>query len=145
MDPITAFSLAGTIVQFVDFSSKLVSKGYRIYQSANGAFSENLELESITTDLSLLNIRLKTDSKFDCLTKDDQSLEKLSQHCTSIADELLGRLDKLKIPTDAKYRKWKSFRQALKTVWNKKDLDEMSSRLEALRAQLEFHILVSLK
>lgn len=141
----SAISLAGTIVQFVDFSSKLVSKGYYIYQSATGASPENLELEAITTDLSLLNTKLKTHGKYDCSAKDEKSLEKLSQQCTDIADELLSRLQKLKVPTDAKYRKWKSFRQALKTVWNKKDLDEMSTRLEGLRGQLEFHILVSLK
>lgn len=145
MDPISVLSLAGTIVQFVDFSSKLVSKGYCIYQSVSGALPDNLELEAITTDLSLLNTRLKTPKVSGCLTKAEQSLENLSQECANIADELLRRLEKLKVHTDAKYRKWSSFRQALKTVWNKEGVDEMPARLERLRAQLEFHILVSLK
>jgi hypothetical protein len=52
MDPLTAFSLACGIVQFVDFSSKLVSKGYEISISAEGALAENLDLETVTTDLS---------------------------------------------------------------------------------------------
>lgn len=63
----------------------------------------------------------------------------------TVADELLGRLEKLKVAKEAKHRKWKSFRQALKTVWNKKDLDDLSARLSAFRDELQFHILLSLR
>lgn len=145
LDPTSALSLAAAIVQFVDFSSKLVSKGYHIYQSANGALPENLELEGISRDLSLINVKLRANQSSGPMTKDQESLESLSNDCTKMADELLGRLEKLKVTDDTKHRKLKSFRQALKTVWNKQALDEMSSRLKDLRAQLEFHVLLSLK
>jgi len=69
----------------------------------------------------------------------------LSDEYNKIADELLRQLDKLKVKSDAKHRGWRSFRQALKSVWNKEELDELSERLLILRDQLQFHILVSIK
>jgi hypothetical protein len=43
------------------------------------------------------------------------------------------------------HRKWKSFRQALKSVWNERELDSIVDRLSMFRQELEMHILVSLK
>lgn len=36
MDPLSALSLAGTIVQFVDFSCKLISQTRKAYKSTTG-------------------------------------------------------------------------------------------------------------
>jgi hypothetical protein len=70
--------------------------------------------------------------KLDCLANDEQVLREISDQCIKIADELLGRLQKLKIEQYAKSRRWKGVRQALKTVWNK-DLDGLSVRLTGFR------------
>lgn len=145
MDPMTAVALASSIVQFVDFSSKLVSKGHHIYTSANGALSENLDLEAVTVDLSHLTARLKGYEGCTCPTKDQQDLLNLASSCDFLADQLMERLEKLKVDKDAKHRKWKSFRQALKAVWSKKELDDMATSLASFRSQLELHILVSLR
>ncbi len=51
-DPMSALSLPGNIVQFVQFSSKLVWKGYHVYHSADGTLPWNLEIEVVTTELS---------------------------------------------------------------------------------------------
>jgi hypothetical protein len=145
MDPLSALSLASCIVQFVDFSSKLISKGHLIYSSANGALIENLDLEVVTCDLSQLTTRLGLHEKAICCTKEDQNLEDLASRCSALAKELLDKLDRLKVDDDVKNRRWKSFRQALKTVWSKKDLDEIAARLAGFRSQLELYILVSLR
>lgn len=145
MDPLTAFSLTCGIVQFVDFSSKLVSKGYEISISAEGALAENLDLETVTTDLSRLADRLNQNEELTCSTKDQQELRDLASSCQTLADQLMDKLQKLKVDKEAKYRRWKSIRQALKTVWSKKDLDEMAAKLATFRSQLELRLLVSLK
>ena len=145
MDPLTAFSLACGIVQFVDFSSKLVSKGYELSISAEGALAENLDLETVTTDLSRLADRLSQNEELTCFTEDQQELRDLASSCQTLADQLMDKLQKLKVDKAAKYRRWKSIRQALKTVWSKKDLDEMVAKLATFRSQLELRLLVSLK
>jgi hypothetical protein len=51
LDPLNALSLASAVVQFVDFSSRLISTGYDIYRSNEGAAAENLEIEAATSIL----------------------------------------------------------------------------------------------
>ena len=55
------------------------------------------------------------------------------------------RLDKLRIEDGAKKRRWKSFRQALQSVWSKSSIDVIAKRLESFRKELDGHILVSLR
>jgi hypothetical protein len=146
LDPMTALSLAANVVQFVDFAGKIVSKGRRIYLSENGALPKNLELEVVTNDLLRLAQSLRNDGlSTGTLNDEEKSLQAMSDECSKIAEELLRRLEKLKIKSDAKQRGWKSLRQALKSVWNKEELDELSERLLQFRDQLQFHILVSMK
>jgi hypothetical protein len=148
LDPISALSLAGNIVQFIDFSSKIVSKGRRIYLSADGALPKNLELEVVANDLAALAHGLKFNpSRYvtEDLADEENALQTMSEECDKIAEELLRRLEGLKVKSHAKQRGWKSLRQALKSVWSKEELDELSERLFLFRDQLQFHILISMK
>ncbi len=78
MDPLTALSLAGTIVQFVDFGCKLLAKGRELYKSSTGVLTVNEELELTTTDLRALIEKMqkpfKASSSEICplFTKEDQ-------------------------------------------------------------------------
>lgn len=145
LDPFSALSVAAAIVQFIDFSSQLVAKGYRLHGSTNGALADNIDIEDITADLMDINLKLQSQTKLACNTKDEQLLENLSTRCAEIGEELLKHLEMLKVPNGTKHRKWKSFRHALKAVWTKKDIDELATTLLSFRGQMEFRILISLK
>lgn len=54
MDPLSAIGIAASIVQFLDFSQKLVSGTLELYRASDGATSYNSHLEYITNDLSQL-------------------------------------------------------------------------------------------
>jgi hypothetical protein len=125
MAALDALSLAATIVQFDDFASKLVSKGHHVYRSVDGALPHKFEMEAVATDLSHLTVRLRSRQSLGnpyALTEDERALEALAEKCNEIATTVLGRLDKLKIKKEERHRGWKSVRQALKSVWNKKEL-----------------------
>jgi hypothetical protein len=47
LDPLSALSVAASAIQFIDFSSKIVSKGKHIYKSANGVLREDAEVENL--------------------------------------------------------------------------------------------------
>ena len=147
LDPFSALSLAGNIIQFIDFASKIVSKSSQI--RSNGAAGESLELEETTSSMLELVSRLKNQAAIPpdsgCMTEDDQMLEKLNNNCVVVGQVLLERLQALKLPVDAKHRKWKSLRQGLKTVWDKKNLEAVAAKLAELRSQLEMGILLTLK
>jgi hypothetical protein len=134
LDPMSALSLAGNVVQFVSFSTGLVSGAYAIYHSSEGTSMENLELEFVTENLKQFSLRLSRGSKFPSSSfyatspsSSDESLRQLSKSCKEVADELLSVLNDLKVNIKGEHRKWDSFRQALKSVW-KKDKIELRER-----------------
>lgn len=147
LDPLSALSLAGTVVQFVDFTIKILEKGRQTYKSADGSTAEHEDLNAITNDLIRLNERLKSsmhsDREVKQLSLDEQALEGVASDCSSIAQELLDHLQQLKV--QGKKTKLKSLRQALKNVWNKGELEELDDRLARYREELEVHLLVSIK
>ena len=148
LDPLTALSVAASVIQFVEFSSQIVSKARHIYQSPHGILQENYENETISIRLQSLAEGLKVPLKpkeDTAVTKQDQALQDICMECISLSDELLLRLDELKVPSIAQQRRWKSCRQALKSVWSKKKLDAAAARLSQLRSELDSHVLYYLR
>jgi hypothetical protein len=137
MDPLTALSVAGTIVQFIDFSTKLFSLTIQFYQSSTGTLKANDELDLVALDIAAITAKLS-------LGKDlDPNFQKLCALATDVANEISARLDKLKVT--GKHRAWKSLRQAINAAWAKDELAALLARLSTLRETLETNILMSLR
>jgi hypothetical protein len=51
LDPWTALTLAGNIVQFVDFGTKVIVEGRSLYKSTTGLSSVNQELEFVADEV----------------------------------------------------------------------------------------------
>ncbi|CAI6238481.1 unnamed protein product [Periconia digitata] len=147
VDPFSALSLAGNVVQFLDFSQKLLSKGREIYKSAEGAPTTHVELEVIYNDLWDVSNKLaarappspssSTDTliSFQPSIVDDQ-IWQLATSCQSVAQELLSIVRQMKVDPDSKHRKWKSFRQAMKGLGKSSRIEELQQRLKAFREEL---------
>jgi len=157
MDPITAISLAGTAVQFVDFTAKLISAGAHLYNynelvaNAQAAKSANFIQDQATNALrDLQDYRFKlqqgmgpaTTSK--PLARDEKILQALCHKCTEDADTLIKLLNKLKVPETSKHRGWKSLAQAFSSIWSKKDVERLMEKLQEYRTQINSQVLVSL-
>lgn len=136
-DPVAALGLAANIFQFVEQGCKVVSKGKRLYKSADGALKENVDTEIIAKDLeeSLSRFRLSSSTGSD-------RLERLRDGCVQVIDELLEALDKLKV--NGKPGKWKSGRKALRSVYSKGKVDEWVERLAAFRSEFQIHIQIDM-
>jgi hypothetical protein len=150
LDALTALSLAGTIIQFVDFSGKLLAKGHEIYVSVDGASIGNNDLEAAAKNLRDLNERLNASAVsrrgdvVDAISESEVALIQLTTKCSAVAEELLAVLDHLKVQGGSN-RRWKSFQQALKSSLKQGRVDEINSRLQALRQELSFNVLVSFR
>ena len=147
MDPLSAISLAGSIAQFLNYATKLVSKGHALYKSSEGALAENLDLEVVANNLIDVNFRvvqsysrIPSTSSSNATTSliDQQSLRSIAESCDNVAKQLLDILQKLKV--QGPHRTWKSVRQAIKSVWNKAHIDELRGRMEGYREQMIFHL-----
>ena len=142
LDPFSALGLAGNIVQFVDFASKLFSKSKDLYKSSNGATKENQELEDATDTLRRLCASLKkadhAGSKSTGRLNDENVLRELANNCHVTASELLSTLEDLR--TRGSHGKWQSFRQALRTAWKEEKIVAMENKLTSYRSQLTLQL-----
>ncbi|KAL9029249.1 MAG: hypothetical protein Q9196_002487 [Gyalolechia fulgens] len=147
MDPLAGISLAGAILQFVDFGLRVVSKGMQIYRSVDGTLTENVDLEAVTNDLLVIQAKLQCSrpptGAPSMPSKDAQAFESLRATAAKTAEKLVERLNMVK--AQGRFRAWKSLRQALKSVWSKRDIEEMASRLQWFRSELQLRLLISLR
>ncbi|KAE9368295.1 hypothetical protein N431DRAFT_493784 [Stipitochalara longipes BDJ] len=147
MDPLSALSIAASVVQFVQFSASLVSKTHEIYTSNEGTLSANVQAEAATKLLIDLVDKLRDPPVTDCSfpPAEFQALGDICNECVGISNELLARLDKLRVQDSHNHRKWKSFRQALKSVWSKDGIEAIRKRLAAGKDELDMHLIVSIR
>ena len=148
MDPLTALSVAACVVQFVDYGTKLLSKGRELYKSADGALSENIELEEASSRLNLLSSDLQKSLRGGGqgpVNERDRALEAICNGCIEVSEDLTARLKKLMLPSDQKHRVWKSFTLTLKTVWSKENIEETAVKLAKLRSELDTHVILSIR
>lgn len=150
MDPLSVVSLVGTIVQFVDFGGKLLSNAVELYQSPEGTLSANHELELVTTDLRALILKLRQSLNSEDehpnqgIASQRSSFEVLCDEAVKVAEELVHRLEKLKVK-DGKLRKWYSLKHAVETAWTRKELVNLKNQLLGLKDALETRVLFSIR
>jgi hypothetical protein len=77
-----------------------------------------------------------------CLTS-LEALENLAAECTKIAQELIAELEPLRCSKGAP--KYKTILSALRTTWSAKKIDDIKSRLQSMRDELQFRILISIR
>jgi hypothetical protein len=148
MDPLTALSVAACVVQFVDYGTKLLSKGRELYKSVDGALSENIDLEEASSRLKVLSSDLQKSLRGGdqgAVNKRDQALETICNGCIEVSEDLTVRLKKLMLHSDQKHRKWESFKLTLKTVWSKEKIEETALKLAKLRSELDTHVILSIR
>lgn len=147
LDPFAALSVASAVVQFVDFGTKLISKGKEIYQSADGVLADHAEQAAISSRLAELSTRLSNSLLFFAtgkkLSPAEEALQEVTVECMQFADDFTGALNDLRVT--GSHRIWKSFRQALKSVWKKKEIEERLVKLDRFRQQIVIHLLVVMK
>ncbi|KAM7212830.1 hypothetical protein V8F06_011776 [Rhypophila decipiens] len=104
---------------------------------------EFLGTQTVTLRLKELAANIKSSQAALRTSGNQENLDRVCAECMIISDQLLAHLQRLKVPEDANHRRWKSFRQALKSVWSKTEIDAMAKRLSTLREELTTEILVA--
>jgi len=149
-DPLSALSLASTIVQFVDFAIKLVTDGYELYD--RGALAHDDELRLVTKDLTRLTKSFANSSssatdlagsrrKYSEIkpsVDSETSLFLLASSCQELGNELLSILESLR---PQKTRSGlESFRLSLKSKQKRKKINDIEQRLRRYQSQLVIHL-----
>jgi hypothetical protein len=140
MDPLTALSLVGNIIQFVDFGSRLLSTTKALYKSPLGSLAVHNELELVTTDLSILVTKLKQNWE----GEPSSSVRKICDEAADVATEIITRLGRMKVK-EGKYRELRSTQAAIRQAWSGKELKVLEERLGRLREAIGTRVLFSLR
>ncbi|KAI1132407.1 hypothetical protein F5Y10DRAFT_231103 [Nemania abortiva] len=143
MDPWSALSCAAAVLQFVDFSAKLVGSAYEIYSSESDALQENIQLEKVATRLRQLSERVETSLVFqghDIASQDVKAIVDLAHRIQALAKELLQTLDSLKIDRNTRFQSWEAFRKAVRASLKADQIRTLRSRLDALRSELSLQL-----
>lgn len=111
---------------------------------------ENSELGAIASNLIALNKELVApkaprgnDPQSRDAAKSGEQLRELCSGCDEVSRKLLSVIQQLEHGRGRS--KWKSFRQALLTLWKEKEIEDLSKRLERYRSQIDTALLVSLR
>lgn len=156
MDPLSALSVAGTIIQFVDFGTNMLSSGKELYKSTNGSLKVNEELELVTGDLQAVLVKLRANAgpensippapspqpQAEIDEHRDGFLE-ICNNATLIAGELLRKLNDLKVK-DGKHRGWSTLRAAIRIAWSKDEISALKERLSSLSESLTPRLLLEM-
>jgi len=147
MDPLTALSLASSVIQIVDFSSKIISKSYQIYGSADGITGDTADIRTVTKHLKSIHddlaTRLQQRSSSGTLDEDEKALVTICEECRLIGEDLLKCLRTLEV-TWGRFEKWKSVWKAFESMWKKGDLDALAAKLGKFQQQLNNRLLLSI-
>lgn len=144
IDPLTALGLASNIVQLITFTSDLVSKSREYYHSVDGRLLDKLELEAITSTLQNLSSDLIVPtSEKSQVTQTERQLKELCTGCKQVTRELLALIGSLK--SDGSRSRWKSFRQALRSMWQEEKINDLEKRLDRYRRQIDTTLMISLR
>jgi hypothetical protein len=148
MDPVSALGVAASVVQFIDFTETLFSGTYQIYKSATGQTKFNFDLMTITTSLNTLNKDLRSSLHLATLdgkplSKVEAEIDTICRGCSKVAEQLLLALEKLKAQEEHNF--WDSFLKALRTIWQKREVETLEKQLETFRMQISLHINVALR
>jgi hypothetical protein len=145
MDPVSALGVAAAVVQFVDFSSRILSKGSEFYK--NGALIRDKDIAQAAASLTQLSNRLS-----DWLgrlqssrghTFEEVALMTTIEECKVTGSKLVITLQQLEVR--GKHKVWKSLRQALESEWKKENIQQTYQRLATLRESIVTHLLVIIK
>ena len=138
MDPVTAFSLAGTILQFIDSGSRFIGLTWRLYRTGSGP-GDLPELTMLTKHLGqVLDILSPSSSS----SSAGDGLFQLAGECKEVGSQLLSVLQTLRVSHP---RKRDALKLAFQMICKEDDIKSFQSRLDGFRAQFNLHLLVTLR
>lgn len=147
MDPISAFSLAASVINVVDYGTRVLSNTYEIYQSKSGHTLRDVELTTLSRDLTGLSKQLERrlhDAKSSPGATDSALLD-LCQRCMEASTELQSAINGLQAKGTTKINiAASSFVSALKAIWTESEIEKLRARLTEIRSQMTIAILASL-
>ena len=147
LEAVAAVGLAGSVITLIDFAVKLLSKGRQYHKSADGSLKEVVDIKVVSDNLGRLSQNVigsaQSFSHSGASLHETEALQRVARTCLEITNELCAVLAKFEHQGPLSRRK--SFRQAVKLLLGKKEIERMLQNLRLVREDLAIHLLVVMK
>ncbi|KAI1768090.1 hypothetical protein GGR53DRAFT_518105 [Hypoxylon sp. FL1150] len=148
MEALVAVGLASNVLQFFEFTTKLIRISNELRHDA--ASSENRDHQVIATHLEGLAQGIKDSAQLisqtsTTLSPEEKALQDIVDRCCGLAKELLNRLEKCGIQPIQNASRLRRAKVAFKALWNKNEIQELSTRLQFLRSEINLHYTIQIK
>jgi hypothetical protein len=146
MDPLTAFGLAASVVQFVTFTGGLLKKSIEIHDSSSG-LPNALDIHGAYQELTRLSSSLRDFTEGDRnvstidreIRRDIESVKELASTCKSDCETLLNVVGKLRVE-DGRGRRIKSLRGAFMALLKDGEIKRLEKRLAETERQITLYL-----
>jgi hypothetical protein len=168
MDPLSALSVAASVVQFVSFTSDVIGLIYSAAQSTTGELQHHSRMKEETRKLLKLNENIQQVLRPEALhrprTTAEETLDDVCRDCYDKAVALMEALADLeakpkgegkqggpasgphpKKESRKQFVKWRHVQQVIKAIWHQQDIEALQKRLAESKEMLMMTILVSLR
>ncbi|KAI4684295.1 uncharacterized protein J4E84_006283 [Alternaria hordeiaustralica] len=143
MDPISALSIATSVVTFIDFTVKVVLLGHEIYQEGTTVGVSEIEHRAQELKSWVNGLRAPISGRKDSLKDEYEAFDRIIAGCAEVGTEIIKYLEDL-IPKANKRSVWKSVNIALRTILKKEQIEGLVSRLEGYQQDLSLRLLALL-
>ncbi|KAF2016210.1 hypothetical protein BU24DRAFT_422561 [Aaosphaeria arxii CBS 175.79] len=154
MKPLPAVGLASSIIQIIDFSVKITSQDNVIHQPADGEPIDNSTiLQNAANNLFRLSLnidqndlkRMSTDPKRPKLSDAAEEMLKLSDETKTLTTTLINAVLQAQARGSFADPKWQTVREALSTVWKKKEITGIKKKFRDVRKDVDIALMVALR
>ncbi|KAI4917837.1 uncharacterized protein J4E92_008774 [Alternaria infectoria] len=143
MDPISAVSIATSIVTFIDFAVKVVLLGHDVHQEGTTIGVSEIKHRAQELKSWVNGLRAPISGRKDSLKDEYEALDRIIAGCSEVGTEIIKYLEDL-IPKADKRSAWRSFHIALRTILKKEQIEGLVSRLEGYQQDLSLRLLALL-
>ncbi|KAH0427707.1 small s protein [Colletotrichum camelliae] len=136
MDPVSAFGLAVNVLAVVDFSKTFLEVLGQVKDAGSSVATKNIvdTTRSLKASTAKITPELRADSDHEATFKH------LVEECQNLAEEMIHLAEGLSVTGSSKLVT--KVKVTTRTIWSHSKIQEMKSRLEAIRGQLLFDIVV---
>ncbi|KAK3333031.1 hypothetical protein B0T19DRAFT_473788 [Cercophora scortea] len=145
MDPVSAVGLVAGICGIAQFAAEVIAVAKRVHK--NGTSEDLTQLER-SGDAMQAATNLIIDKGPPLFTQraippEDLGFIRLAEAGVQISREITSLLDEVRGAADGK--RWKTLRQAFKTVWKQGTIDQLNTQLAQVRSNLQLHTVILIK
>ncbi|KAK3381250.1 hypothetical protein B0H63DRAFT_545803 [Podospora didyma] len=144
MDPLSALSLATSVVQFVQFATSLLNGTRKIYNSSSDTSKERDRIEFVHEKLSS---HLQTDAPSlpDLVDQNDPlTLADLASRCREDCKRLVDVVERIRMNTRLAPKIWGRFCVAVAEILRVGELERLHKRVEGYQSLMIFHVFSAL-